>query len=106
ALYRTKRKVLAAVALVFGAAAGTGIWGGRALTAEPAQVPNNPTPVPPKAPAGRAVDLKGVLVKSAEEMKSVKATGDEALSRKADRLVRIAHPQPPHRDTPPAPATF
>ncbi|HJZ93861.1 MAG TPA: sigma-70 family RNA polymerase sigma factor [Gemmataceae bacterium] len=106
AMYLTKLKVLAAVVLVFGAAAGTGIWGGRALTAEPAQVPNNPTPVPPKAPAGRAVDLKGVLVKSAEEMKSVKATGDEALSRKADRLVRIAHSQARYGDKAGAAATF
>jgi RNA polymerase sigma factor (sigma-70 family) len=106
AMYLTKLKVLATVVLVLGAAAGTGVWGGRALTAEPAQVPKNPTPVPPKAPPARPVDQKGLLARSAEEMKSVKATGDEALTRKADRLVRIAHSQARAGDKAAAAATF
>ncbi|HKB04271.1 MAG TPA: sigma-70 family RNA polymerase sigma factor, partial [Gemmataceae bacterium] len=104
AMYLTKLKVLATVVIVLGAAAGTGLWGGRTATAEPAQTPKNPTPVAPKAPP--AVTLKSVLAKSAEEMKSVKATGDEALIRKADRLVRIAHSQARYGDKAAAAATF
>jgi RNA polymerase sigma factor (sigma-70 family) len=106
AMYLTKLKVLAVIVLVLGTVAGTGVWGGQALTAEPAQVPKNPTPVPPKAPPAGAMDLKSVLAKSAEEMKSVKATGDDALTRKADRLVRIAHSQARYGDKTAAAATF
>jgi RNA polymerase sigma factor (sigma-70 family) len=103
AMYLTKLKTLTAVLMIAGAFAGAGAWGGRA--AEPAAGQKNPTPVAPKAPPA-AADLKGVLARSAEEMKSVHATGDEALARKADRLVRIAHSQARYGDKPGAAATF
>ncbi len=105
-MYLSKLKVLAAVFLLIGGAAGAGIHlASHAETAEPPamQSTNAESSSPSSA---KAADLKTVLAKAAEEMKAVKATTDQALRRKADQLVHIGHSQARYGDKTGAAATF
>jgi RNA polymerase sigma factor (sigma-70 family) len=105
AMYLTKLKTLTAALVVAGALAGAGAWGGRAATAEPP--PKSPTPAAPKGdpPAGSA-EMKAVLDKAEEALKSLPAADDAALRRKADRLVTVAHQRARYGDRAGAAGTF
>jgi RNA polymerase sigma factor (sigma-70 family) len=106
AMYLSKLKVLMAILVMIGGAAGSCLFfGDRALTAGPPG-PKQPTPVAPKAPVADSAELKAVLTKAAEEMKAVKATDDDALQKKAGRLVMIAHSQARYGDKSGATVTF
>jgi RNA polymerase sigma factor (sigma-70 family) len=105
-MYLANLKMLTAgLVAVTGLVAGGLLLGDRAVTAEP-QGRKQPTPVAPKVPTAGNAELKAVLAKAADEMKAVKATGDDALQKKAERLVMIGHSQARYGDKAGAAATF
>jgi RNA polymerase sigma factor (sigma-70 family) len=107
AMFLTKLKVLTAVVVAATLVTGAGVWGGGPAAGQPKG--KNPTPVPvaPKAPpAGMSPEHKAVLDKAAEALKSIQATGDEAVFRKVNKLTTIGYEQARYGDKAGAAATF
>src|SRR5262245_1613873 len=96
AMYLAKLKSLTAVLVVVGAFVGIGFWSSREIAAEP-QAPKpsslHATKTDPPRKADAPIEIADVLVKAADEVKSLPAASDEALETKAKRLVGIAHYQ-------------
>ena len=105
AMFLTKLKVLTTVVVVAVLAVGVGSWEGRTAIAQPPRG-KDPVPPAPKAPVDITAEHKAVLDRAAEALKAIKATGDEELFRKVNRLTTIASEQAPYGDKTGAKATF
>ena len=108
AMFLTKLKVLSTVLVAATLAVGLGTWGGRTVTAQPPKG-KQPVHVPlaPKSPrADIPAEHKVVLDRAAAAVKAVKATGDEELVRKVNKLVGVASEQARYGDKAGAAATF
>src|SRR5262245_16151061 len=105
AMYLTKLKTLTAVLAVAGALAGAGAWGSRAAMAEPQPKPPV-SPVPKAEPPAPPPDMKAVLDKAAEAIKSLPGDAPATLQHKAEHLVSIAHQRARYGDKAGAAVTF
>jgi RNA polymerase sigma factor (sigma-70 family) len=107
AMFLTRLKVLATVLVAATLVIGVGAWGGAGVTAGQPAKAKNPVPVAPKVPPPEiAPEHKAVLDKAAEALKGIKATGDEELFRKVNKLTTIASEQARYGDKAGAAATF